>query len=125
MWKIGLILAAVVAASPASAQSQAQMTRTAEQEYKKADAAMVREWNSTNAFMKRRDGADRSRGGGFGYAAALLASQRAWLKYRDTQCVIEGGKFAGGSMQALARFSCLADVSRARGKQLSSLRWSG
>lgn len=125
MWKSGLVLAAVLAASPADAQTQAQMTRTAEQEYKNTDAAMAREWNATNAFMKKRDGADRSRGGGFGYAAALLASQRAWLKYRGTQCVIEGGEFAGGSMQAMARFSCLADISRARGKQLASMRWKG
>lgn len=125
MWKYGLIAVAALAAVPAGAQTQAQMTRTAEQEYKTADAAMTREWNATNAFMKRRDGADRSRGGGFGYAGSLLASQRAWLKYRDSQCVIEAGEFAGGSMQAMARFSCLADLSRARGKQLAALRWKG
>lgn len=125
MWKYGLIAATALAAAPAGAQTQAQMTRTAEQEYKTADAAMTREWNATNAFMKRRDGADRSRGGGFGYAASLLASQRAWLKYRDSQCVIEAGEFAGGSMQAMARFSCLADLSRARGKELAALRWKG
>jgi uncharacterized protein YecT (DUF1311 family) len=99
------------------------MTRTAEQDYKSADAAMTREWTATNAYMKRRDNADRSRGGGFGYAASLLASQRAWLKYRDSQCVIAGGEFAGGSMQPMARLGCLAELSRQRGKQLASLRW--
>jgi len=86
---------------------------------------MTREWNATNSFMKKRDSADRSRGGGFGYAAALLASQRAWLKYHDSQCAIEGGEFAGGSMQATARFGCLADLSRERGKRLAALRWQG
>ena len=125
MWKYGLAAAAVLASVPADAQTQAQMTRTAEQGYKSADAVMTREWNATNAFMKRRDSADHSRGGGFGYAAALLASQRAWLKYRDSQCVIEAGEFAGGSMQAMSRFSCLADLSRARGKELAALRWKG
>ena len=123
MWKYGLIAAALLAASSANAQSQAQMTRTAEQDYKSADAAMTREWTATHAFMKRRDSADRSRGGGFGYAAALLASQRAWLKYRDSQCVIAAGEFAGGSMQPMARFGCLTNLSRERGKQLAALRW--
>ncbi len=49
-------------------------------------------WRATPAYMKGRDAQDRSRGGGFGYAAALLESQRAWLKFRDTECVIEGGE---------------------------------
>lgn len=125
MLKHGLTLALALTAMPAGAQTQAQMTRTAEQSYKSADAAMTREWNATNSFMKKRDSADRSRGGGFGYAAALLASQRAWLKYRDSQCAIEGGEFAGGSMQARARFGCLADLSRERGKRLAALRCQG
>lgn len=125
MLKHGLILVLALCALPAGAQTQAQMTRTAEQSYKTADAAMTREWNATHSFMKNRDIADRSRGGGFGYTAALLASQRAWLKYRDAQCVIAGGEFAGGSMQAMARFGCLAGLSRERGKQLAALRWSG
>ncbi len=124
MLKHGLALALALTAMPVGAQTQAQMTRTEEQSYKSADAAMTREWNATNSFMKKRDSADRSRGG-FGYAAALLASQRAWLKYRDSQCAIEGGEFAGGSMQAMARFGCLADLSRERGKRLAALRWQG
>ncbi|MDK2761874.1 MAG: lysozyme inhibitor LprI family protein [Sphingopyxis sp.] len=123
MWKYAPLVAAAMLAAPASAQTQAQMTRTAEQDYRTADAGMTREWNATNAFMKRRDSANRSRGGGFGYAASLLESQRAWLKFRDNQCVIEGGQFAGGSMQAMARFRCLANLSRERGRQLAGLRW--
>lgn len=127
MRKLALALALTMTATalPANAQTQAQMSRNAEQDYKKADAAMAREWTATNAFMKRRDNVDRSRGGGFGYAASLLASQRAWLTYRDAQCAIEGGEFAGGSMQVMARFSCLADLSRERSKGLASLRWKG
>jgi uncharacterized protein YecT (DUF1311 family) len=123
MWKFGVVIA-VALCVPANAQTQAQMKRTAEQEYKSADAAMAREWTSTNMFMKKRDSADRSRGGGFGYAAALLASQRAWLKYRDAQCVIQAGEFAGGSMQSMSRFTCLANLSRARSRELGELRWN-
>ena len=116
--------ATIALAAPAAAQTQAEMNRGADIERRSADAAMTREWTATNTYMKRRDAADRSRGGGFGYAAALLASQRAWLQFRDTQCVIEGGALAGGSMQPMAQAQCLARLSRERGKQLSGLRWS-
>jgi uncharacterized protein YecT (DUF1311 family) len=125
MLKQALVLTFAFAATPTGAQTQAQVIRTADQRYKSADAAIAREWTAANSFMKKRDSADRSRGGGFGYAAALLASQRAWFGYRDAQCVIAGGEYAGGSMQAMARFGCLADFSRERGKQLAALRWRG
>jgi uncharacterized protein YecT (DUF1311 family) len=73
--------------------------------------------------MKQRDGQDGSRGGGFGYAAALLESQRAWLKFRDTQCVIEGGQYAGGSAQGMTVAGCRTDLTKARTAQLKSMIW--
>ena len=74
-----------------------------------ADGTMAAQWTATYARMKVRDSADTSRGGGFGYAAALLESQRAWLKFRDTHCVIEGGEFAGGSLPGMT----MAQIERA------------
>ncbi|HVF92954.1 MAG TPA: lysozyme inhibitor LprI family protein [Sphingomonas sp.] len=116
-----LLILALLAAAP---QTQAEMTRSAGTEFTAADAAMTRQWRATHADMKRRDTQDRSRGGGFGYAAALLASQRAWLRYRDAECVIEGGQFAGGSAQSMATASCKARLTRARTAQLKTLIWS-
>lgn len=119
-----ILLAALVAAIPVAAQTQAQMNAQAGAQWKRADAAMNAQWKRTNSYMKRRDAQNGSRGGGFGYAAALLASQRAWLQFRDSQCTIEGGQFAGGSMQPLARANCLARLTRERTKQLESLSWN-
>ena len=117
-------LAALLLATPAFAQTQARMNQTASSQYKAADAAMTRQWRRTYAYMKGRDAQDRSRGGGFGYAAATLASQRAWLQFRDTQCVIEGGEFAGGSMQPMAQAQCKTRLTRERTSQLAKLLWT-
>lgn len=118
------LLAAALLAMPATAQTQAQMNATAGAAYKRADAAMTRQWTVTYAAMKRRDAADRSRGGGFGYAAATLASQRAWLAFRDAQCVIEGGEFAGGSLQGMAAAQCKTRLTNERTVQLRKLEWT-
>ena len=117
-----MILVAMLAASPAAAQTQAEMNRTAGSAFTRADAAMTREWQATYAYMKRLDAQDRSRGGGFGYAAATLESQRAWLKFRDTQCVVEGGRYAGGSMQEMVVAQCRTRMTDDRSAQLRKLR---
>lgn len=117
------VIAALAAAAPAVAQTQADMNRDAATAYTKADAVMTREWKASYAYMKQRDAANTSRGGGFGYAAALLNSQRAWLKFQDAQCVIASSEFAGGSMQPMAKSNCLAGLTSERAKQLKSLRW--
>ena len=117
------LLAALLLASPAITQTQAQMNQTAGRQYQAADAAMTRQWQRTYAYMKGRDAQDRSRGGGFGYAAATLASQRAWLQFRDTQCVIEGGEYAGGSMQSLVQAQCKTRLTNERTTQLGKLLW--
>ncbi|MFZ2997061.1 lysozyme inhibitor LprI family protein [Sphingobium sp.] len=118
-----LLILLAAAASCANAQTQSQMTQCAAQAYASADAAMTRQWKVTQAAMKRLDARDTSRGGGFGYAAALLASQRAWLAYRDRQCVIAAGEFAGGSMQPMAAAQCKERLTHARTKELKALIW--
>lgn len=115
-----LLTMALLAAVP---QTQAQMTRSAGAAYVSADAAMTRAWKQAYAYMKGRDSRDTSRGGGFGYAAALLESQRTWLKFRDAECVIEGGEFAGGSMQTMTITACRTRLTTARTVQLKSLMW--
>ncbi|MES2337176.1 MAG: lysozyme inhibitor LprI family protein [Pseudomonadota bacterium] len=119
-----LAIAALLAATPAAAQTQAAMNAQAAAAYKRADAAMSAAWRVAYAGMKARDARDRSRGGGFGYAAALLESQRAWLKFRDAQCVIEGGEFAGGSMQGMATAQCRTRLTTTRLQELRAFRWA-
>ena len=118
-----MLLIALLMAAAAPVQTQADMNRSAGTSYTQADAAMTAQWKRTYAYMKQRDGQDGSRGGGFGYAAALLESQRAWLKFRDTQCVIEGGQYAGGSAQGMTTAGCRTDLTKARTAQLKSMIW--
>ena len=114
---------ALTLAMPAVAQTQAQMNATADGAFHTSDRAMTAQWKAIFARMKTLDAADTSRGGGFGYAAALLASQRAWLAFRDAECTIEGGKFAGGSMQGMAITQCRTRMTDARAQQLRKLAW--
>ena len=117
-----LSLALLLALAPARTQSA--MTARSGTDYRAADAAMTAQWRRTYAYMKGRDAQDHSRGGGFGYAAGLLESQRAWLAYRDRECVIEGGEFAGGSMQPMAQAQCRTRLTRERTDRLRSLMWN-
>ncbi len=118
-----MLLIALLVAAAAPVQTQAAMTQTAGTSYAQADAAMTAQWKRTYAYMKRRDAQDTSRGGGFGFAGALLESQRAWLKFRDTQCVIEGGQYAGGSAQGMTMAACRTRLTRARTAQLKTMIW--
>lgn len=123
--RLAVVPALLLLAAAAAAQTQAQMNARAAAAYKAADAGMAAEWRRTYAYMKGRDAEDTSRGGGFGYAAATLESQRAWLRFRDRQCVVEGGRYAGGSAQSMTRANCLARVTRERAAQLRDMRWRG
>ena len=118
-----MLTALLLALAPV--QTQADMNRSTATAYAQADAAMTAQWKRTYAYMKGRDAQDTSRGGGFGYAAALLESQRAWLKFRDTQCVIEGGQFVGGSAQGMAAWTCRTRLMRERTAQLRAMVWRG
>lgn len=117
-----IALALLAAATPcAGATNQVALRACTAADERNADAAMTRAWRAAYARMKARDAADHSRGGGPGYAAALLASQRAWLKYRDAQCIIAGLEFAGGTMQPVARLRCLATQAEARARDLATI----
>ena len=125
---IALLLAAAMPASgptptptPKPTPTQGPLTTRALADYKAADAEMAAQWKLTNAFMKGKDALDRSRGGGFGFAAALLVSQRAWLSYRDAACAVEGGIYAGDIRQQLMIAQCKTALTNARTLQLKGL----
>lgn len=101
--------------------NQGVMNQCAQQAWQRADTEMNEAWRVTYAAMKRADDRNTSRGGGFGFPAATLESQRAWLKYRDTQCTLIAGRYQGGSMQPLVRFNCLERMTRDRTRQLRAL----
>ena len=52
---------------------------------------------------------------------ALLASQRAWISYRDAQCELEGFSMRGGTAEPLMVSSCLETLTKQRTEELKRL----
>ena len=103
-------------------QAQQEMNWCAAQEFHRADSALNAQWKLTTAEMKQRDQRDgKQTDGRPGHFAVLLAGQRAWLKYRDAQCDLEGYLFRGGSMEPLLVATCRTELTEARTKQLKNL----
>jgi uncharacterized protein YecT (DUF1311 family) len=121
---VSMILFALALAAPAPAQTQADLTAQAGGDWKRADMAMNAQYRATMAFTKTMDAhsaPDAKRGPT--YQQALLASQRAWLAFRDAQCVIDSYGYRGGSAQPMEKLACMATLTRQRTKQLKDLVW--
>ena len=56
--------------------------------------------------------------GNLTYSQSLLASERAWLAYRDAECGLEVWGNAGGRELPIYRESCLTQLTKARTQQL-------
>lgn len=52
---------------------------------------------------------------------ALVKAQRAWIGYRDAQCLSWGFQARGGSMEPMLVSSCEADLTRKRTAELKAL----
>lgn len=113
-----MILLAVVLFS---GQTQMQIDQAADAAFRRADAAMNAQYRATMAQMKRMDKETPPDPPGPGFEAALLASQRAWLKFRDPECLVEGYQYRGGSAEPMAATQCLATITEQRTKQLKTV----
>jgi uncharacterized protein YecT (DUF1311 family) len=115
---------AILIALATPAQTQTDMNAQAGQAAAAADAAMNAQYRQTMAEMKKMDGYNAPDATtGPSYQNALLAAQRAWIAYRDAECVVEGYEFRGGSAESIAHAQCIADLTRARTRQLKIERW--
>lgn len=56
-----------------------------------------------------------------GYFELLLSAQRAWLKYRDEHCKLDGYGARGGSLEPLLVSTCKTALTKARTKELRVL----
>ena len=98
------------------------MTICASREYEQADAALNAQWTLTAAAMRERDAASQElRDKRPGYFEMLLAAQRAWLRYRDAHCSVEGFYARGGSLEPMLMATCKAKLTRQRTGQLREL----
>ena len=118
----------VLATAPAStncdaAQSNVEMKECAARELADVDAALNRQYAQTLAKMRSVDeGYPKTADERPGFAATLLASQRAWLTFRDAQCTIEGYSMRGGSGEGLVVARCKAAMTAERTKALAKLK---
>jgi uncharacterized protein YecT (DUF1311 family) len=121
-----LLLASAPAAPCDEPQDQQTMNRCAHEDFLAADKALNAQWKLTVAEMKARDRElDRTSDREPGHYETLLAAQRAWLNYRDAQCMSEGFLFRGGTMAPLIVSSCKARLTEARTKELKDLVETG
>lgn len=104
--------------------SNAEMKMCAEQDWKKADAelnvafgkalASAREtYRSTRAMPGQQNMPDSE--------AMLRDAQRAWVTFRDANCKYQYQIYWGGSHAPLAYALCMADMTKARTKELRQL----
>lgn len=103
-------------------QTQHAMNLCAQAEYDEADAALNAQWKITAAAMKARDAEiDRTYDKQPTHHETLLAGQRAWLIYRDKQCLSESFAARGGSMQPMLVSGCQSRLTKERTAQLKAL----
>ncbi|KRA82724.1 hypothetical protein ASD76_01115 [Altererythrobacter sp. Root672] len=103
----------------ADPQAQQEMNRCAYLDFQSADAALNEEWATTVAAMKAADAEiDREYDQQPGHYETLLEGQRAWLKYRDAQCLMESFEARGGSMQPMLENFCMTYLTELRIQQL-------
>ena len=102
-------------------QAQQLMNLCAARDFESVDAALNEQWELTVAVMKEAD-AERGRDDAqAGYYDTLLEGQRAWLRYRDAQCLSESFEARGGSMQPMLELHCKTYMTELRTQQLRLL----
>jgi uncharacterized protein YecT (DUF1311 family) len=122
MTMIIVLAAALASTNCEAAPSNVEMKECAARELANVDAALNRQYTQTLAKMRTVDkGYPKTADNRPGFAATLLASQRAWLTFRDAQCTIEGYSMRGGTGEGLVVATCKAAMTAERTKALAKL----
>ena len=91
--------------------TQTDMNICADQDFREADAAL------NTAYKKMMICAQAVEGG----EKLMVEAQRAWLRYRDAECRLQGAAFEGGSAQPMEISGCLRAITLQRTKDLNAL----
>lgn len=111
-WCFLALAALALTARPATAvdcsgaATTIEMMECSDQDYQAADKAL----NKSYAAAKKPLDAEGGK--------LLLEAQRAWLKYRDTNCAVAADQARGGTLAPVLKLSCLAEMTKARAKEL-------
>jgi uncharacterized protein YecT (DUF1311 family) len=91
--------------------------------YSEADKVLTKTYRSIQAALKAtqpRDSEDKKE-----EFKRLLASERAWITYRDAECDLQGVEMLGGSGEGLVIGTCLYSLTAQRVKDLDDLFGDG
>ncbi len=117
MLMIALLLAAATPVGPAQADAEAQ----AGTDYAAADAAMTVQYRAAMARMRTRDEpAPPSVPARPSFADSLRQAQRAWLPFRDSECLAEAFAYRGPA-PAVVDTQCKTRLTAERTRQLRAL----
>ncbi|RZM37525.1 MAG: DUF1311 domain-containing protein [Sphingomonas sp.] len=109
----------LLAASPAP---QANVADAGPGDLRTADNRLNAQYRATLAKMKARDAYKAPDAlTGPSYQQALVAAQRAWIVFRDTNCRAFGYEHRGGSAERLSTGLCLVRMTKARTAELRLL----
>ena len=97
------------------AKAQPDLNDCAYRDYEAADADLNAEYRK--ALAKAR-ALDDEYEGPPAAVDALKSAQRAWIGYRDGQCVLAGFQARGGQAEAMLVSGCLAELTRNRTQEL-------
>ncbi len=117
----------LLAAAPAAQEDcgnlpQQPMNQCLYRAFQRTDAELNRQWRITSDAMKARDrDIDRTYDKQPGHFPTLLAAQRAWLTFREQQCLVESFEMRGGSGAPMMHSLCMDRLTRERIQQLKSL----
>jgi uncharacterized protein YecT (DUF1311 family) len=89
-----------------NAMAQNDMNICADKDYRKADAALNRTYKDT---LKGQDAHTTD---------LLRKAQRAWIAFRDAECVYQNVENEGGSIYPMVYAGCLTRLTKLRTQQL-------
>lgn len=92
-----------------SLQTQSAMTACYQQATKVADQHLAGTYKKIMDRLSNNAGDD------------LKSAQKAWVSYRSKECAFRASGVAGGSVHASVVAQCLADMARARTKELETV----
>lgn len=118
-------LATAAAATDCPGGSQTELIECADLAAQAADAQLNRQWRLTVQAVRELDKqVDAARGAGFRPFDAyndLVRAQRAWIAYRDAECISEADQVAGGRDTNLVSARCVERLAKDRMSELAEI----
>jgi len=108
-YSLFILIAVIFTNFNLKAQTQMEMTQTAHNDFKKADAKLNKVYKQVLKILTEKE------------KQLLIKAQKDWLKFRDSQCQFEVEQYNGGSIQPLMHANCLKERTKDRIDDLKAI----